>query len=162
MHDLSFTEWNEDLIADKLLDDSRLPASSDAVVVQILKENPKKIHALHKFEQKLFTHLGLPAPPPTPICPLGFTNDGLTCRRNVSVVPKPSYGRGVGRLPNNCGVGRQYDAGLCYPLGTTGYHGVGPVCYGSCPPQYTVNGLTCWRDHRYGFLNYPWSAGSPL
>jgi hypothetical protein len=146
VHDESFTEWNENLIANKLLNDSTLPGSSDALMVHVLQENPKKIHSLHEFEQKLFARLGLPAPRPTPICPPGFTDDGLTCRRDVSVVPKPSYGRGAGRPPNNCGAGRQYDAGLCYPLCVTGYHGVGPVCYGSCPPQYADDGLTCRRD----------------
>jgi hypothetical protein len=98
-------------------------------MVHVLQGNPKKIHTLHRFEQKLFAHLGLPPPPPTPICSPGFTNDGLTCRRDVSVVPKPRYGR---TLPNNCGAG---DAGLCCPLCVTGYHSVGPVCYGSCPQR---------------------------
>ena len=39
-----------------------------------------------------------------------------TCRCDVSVVPKPSYGHG--------GVGgKELDAGSCYPLCVTGYHG---------------------------------------
>ena len=146
VHDPSFTEWNENLIANKLLEDAELPGSSDALMVHILEENPKKIHSLHEFEEKLFARLGRSPPPPTPICPPFYTNDGFTCRRDVSVVSKPSYGRGVGQIPNQCGVGRELDAGLCYPLCITGYHGVGPVCWGSCPPDYHDDGLTCRRD----------------
>jgi hypothetical protein len=146
VHDASYTEWNENLIANKLLADSELRGSSDAFMVETLRENPKKIHSLHEFEQKLFARLGRDPPPPTPICPPGFTDDGLTCRRDVSVVAKPSYGRGAGKVPNQCGAGRELDAGLCYPLCVTGYHGVGPVCWGSCPPNYANDGLTCRRD----------------
>jgi len=84
--------------------------------------------------------------PSNPDLSPSYTNDGYTCRRDVSVVSKPSYGRGVGRVSNQCGAGRELDAGLCYPLCTTGYHGVGPVCWGSCPPDYRDDGLTCRRD----------------
>lgn len=146
VHDASFTEWNENLIANKLLADSELPGSSDALMVHILQENPKTIHSLHEFEQKLFAWLGRGSPPPTAICPPNYTDDGLTCRRDVSVVPKPSYDRGPGGPPYQCPVGEELDAGLCYPLCANGYHGVGPLCWGLCPPQYTDDGATCRRD----------------
>lgn len=42
----------------------------------------------------------------------------------------PSYGRGVGTVPNpDCGPGEEIDGGLCYGQCDPGYHGVGPVCW---------------------------------
>jgi hypothetical protein len=62
------------------------------------------------------------------------------------VINKPSYGRGVGTVPTNCGPGREYDAGLCYPPCATGFRGVGPVCWQTCPPGYSDDGATCRHD----------------
>ena len=42
---------------------------------------------------------------------------------------KSSYGRGVGTIPNDCGEGKEIDAGLCYPVCAPGYKGVGSVCW---------------------------------
>lgn len=78
-------------------------------------------------------------------CPTGFMNDGCTCRIDAWIFAKESYGRGVGRLPTDCGPGRVYDAGLCYPRCRAGFTGVGPVCWGRCPTGYDDHGATCYR-----------------
>src|SRR5687767_12795376 len=36
----------------------------------------------------------------------------LSC--GSTIIAKPSRGRGAGTPPNQCGAGREYDAGLCY------------------------------------------------
>jgi len=79
-------------------------------------------------------------------CPAGFQNDGCTCRIDAWIFAKESFGRGVGTIPTDCGPGRDYDAGLCYPRCRTGFTGVGPVCWGSCPEGYADHGATCYRD----------------
>jgi hypothetical protein len=77
-------------------------------------------------------------------CAEGYTDDGGTCRRDASIVAKSSYGRGVGTVPP-CEE-KEYDAGLCYMRCREGFHGVGPVCWGSCAEGYTDDGGTCRRD----------------
>lgn len=62
-------------------------------------------------------------------CPSGYINDGCTCRRDVSVVGKPSYGRGVGVAPSICSGGKMLEAGLCYSKCDPGYQGVGADCW---------------------------------
>jgi hypothetical protein len=79
-------------------------------------------------------------------CPAGFQNDGCTCRVDAWIFAKESFGRGAGTVPTDCGPGRQYDAGLCYPRCRPGFNGVGPVCWGSCPAGYADHGATCYRD----------------
>jgi hypothetical protein len=64
-------------------------------------------------------------------CPEGYKNDGCTCRIDAHIFIKSAYGRGVG-WPTNCAEGNEYDAGLCYAPCTTGYAGVGPVCWAEC------------------------------
>lgn len=65
-------------------------------------------------------------------CAAGYTNDGCTCRRNAHIFAKRSYGRGAGTVPNNCGSGKELDAGLCYTTCAAGWKGVGPVCHEKC------------------------------
>jgi hypothetical protein len=79
-------------------------------------------------------------------CPEGYTDDGAFCRRDAHIFAKSSYGRGVGRIPSDCGAGLENDAGLCYPLCAPGFDGVGPVCWGQCDPGYADHGATCYRD----------------
>jgi hypothetical protein len=57
-----------------------------------------------------------------------------------------SYGRGVGMVPTDCGLGHESDTGLCYPVCNPGYHGVGPICWGGCPADYHDDGATCRKD----------------
>jgi hypothetical protein len=82
------------------------------------------------------------------ICLAGYHDDGATCRKDVDIVKKSSYGRGVGTVPKSCDTGKDYDAGLCYAECRSGYHGVGPVCWESCKSGYHDDGATCRRDAR--------------
>ena len=76
-------------------------------------------------------------------CPSGYSNDGCTCRRDAQMFYKGSYGRGAGS-PMSCNSSLQYDGGLCYTPCASGYNGVGPVCWGSCPATYTIDdGALC-------------------
>lgn len=79
-------------------------------------------------------------------CPAGFQNDGCTCRRDAWIFAKESYGRGAGTVSTDCGPGRDYDGGLCYPRCRDGFNGVGPVCWGTCEAGYDDHGGTCYRD----------------
>jgi len=91
-------------------------------------------------------------------CPTGYSDDGGTCRRDVHIVTKSSYGRGIGTVPG-CGE-KEYDAGLCYNRCREGFHGVGPVCWGSCPTGYSDDGGTCRRDaHIFAKSSYGRGAG---
>ncbi len=76
-------------------------------------------------------------------CPSSYKNDGATCRRKGDVFAKKSYGRGAGKPLNSCPSSQEKDAGLCYKKCKTGYKGVGPVCWGSCPKDYVNDGATC-------------------
>jgi len=46
-------------------------------------------------------------------------------------------------MPNQCKDGDQLDAGLCYKDCEANYTGVGPVCWGTCPPEYNDIGALC-------------------
>eukprot|EP01087_Luapelamoeba_hula_P005849 TRINITY_DN1589_c0_g1_i1.p1 TRINITY_DN1589_c0_g1~~TRINITY_DN1589_c0_g1_i1.p1 ORF type:complete len:266 (+),score=4.92 TRINITY_DN1589_c0_g1_i1:31-798(+) len=66
-------------------------------------------------------------------CPDGMNTDGCLCSTPGHTFAKNSYGRGAG-VPMVCAAGLEYDAGLCYkPCVPGNYHGIGPVCWGSCP-----------------------------
>lgn len=78
-----------------------------------------------------------------PQCPKNWVDIGVSCT-------KPSYGRGVGTIPTGCPVGQEKDAALCYPNCQTGYSGVGPVCWGECPENFTDNGAFCLKPSAYG------------
>lgn len=71
-----------------------------------------------------------------PECPSGWTDIGVSCT-------KPSYGRGVGKIPTGCPEGQENDAGLCYDKCRENYHGVGPVCWGVCPAGFRDDGAFC-------------------
>lgn len=87
-------------------------------------------------------------------CPSGYTNAGAFCALNTPSVPsgykglsgldieKNSYGRGAGK-PMDCASGLQEDAALCYKQCNSGYYGVGPVCWESCPSGETDCGAGC-------------------
>ena len=84
----------------------------------------------------------------SPICPNGFSDIGVSCK-------KPNYARDVKPL-TRCAGGLQKDGALCYPACESGrspgyqqayngagprnnYKGVGPVCWQNCPIQQNVN-----------------------
>lgn len=79
-------------------------------------------------------------------CPSGYTDDGCFCRKDAHIFAKDTYGRGVGTVPNQCGSGRENDAGLCYPTCAAGYDGVGPVCWERCPSGFIDDGAFCRKD----------------
>jgi hypothetical protein len=59
---------------------------------------------------------------------------------------KESYGRGVGTIPG-CGPVMELDGGLCYPKAAQGFTGVGPVAWGTCPPEFPFNcGAGCAKN----------------
>lgn len=72
----------------------------------------------------------------TPVCPAGMTDIGISCQ-------KSTYDRGVGRIPDCSGNTPVKDAGLCYKGCKSGYYGVGPVCWASCPSGWTDCGAMC-------------------
>jgi hypothetical protein len=119
---------------------------ADRQMLDVLRKNPRTIHSLYAFKKALHTAVGWPAPPEPAACPKGYTNDGLTCRKDVVVQAKPSYGRGVGTPPKSCKENEDYDAGLCYADCKSGYKGVGPVCWGKCETGAHDDGATCRKD----------------
>jgi len=81
-------------------------------------------------------------------CPSGFSNDGCTCRIDVSVYAKDSYGRGAGS-PMGCTSSQQEDAALCYPYCKAAWDGVGPVCWQQCSSTFPINsGAICCKTQQ--------------
>ena len=119
---------------------------ADRQMLDVLRKNPRTIHSLYAFKAKLAAAVGWPPVPEPAACPKDYTNDGLTCRKDVVVQGKPSYGRGVGTPPKSCKENEDYDAGLCYAECKPGYKGVGPVCWGKCETGYHDDGATCRKD----------------
>lgn len=77
-------------------------------------------------------------------CGQGYADHGATCYQFPGFYFKASYGRGVGTVPTDCGAGRQYDAGLCYPVCQSEFYGVGPVCWKTCKDYSPVDcGAAC-------------------
>jgi len=156
-----FLDFNEDQIATRLMNMAQaIPVAPGAAVdtrhkfmVDLFINNPGVLHTLQQFEAAYCAALavanafcaGGASSRTAPSCPPGYTDDGLTCRKE-NILAKPSQGRGVGAVPTNCGPGKELDAGLCYPLCPAGMRGVGPVCWQICPPGYNDDGATCRRD----------------
>ena len=107
------------------------------VVKKIVKKASKA--AVSKFEQEIDQYTSAPA--------------------ESSFCWKKSYGRGVGRLPKDCGANKEYDAGLCYKLCPKGYRGIGPVCWKGWKPKGRGVGKipkACLDDKQYqAGLCYP-------
>jgi hypothetical protein len=62
----------------------------------------------------------------------------LSCAKNV-IIGNPQTG--------SC-PGQQKDAGLCYPICRTGFAGVGPVCWGQPPPNWSECGMGAAKDSK--------------
>jgi hypothetical protein len=165
--DAPLLDWNEDLISQRL--NALSTATSPSFMVQVLERNPGEIHSIREFERKYCQVATLPnhhcRSDRTPVrseprsCPPDFHDDGATCRFE-NIRAKPSYGRGVGGVPTNCGTGRVYDAGLCYPTCRAGFTGVGPVCWQGCPAGLRDDGAFCAKPEPYGRGGgYPWQFG---
>ena len=80
-------------------------------------------------------------------CPPGYADDGCTCRIDPADFAKGSYGRGAG-VPLHCTSSQEEQAGLCYTPCSSGYDGVGPVCWGECSGDYSYacGSLACASD----------------
>lgn len=79
--------------------------------------------------------------PPLPDCKGLGLNGGvdLSCAKKL-VIGKTSLA--------GCHVGKESDAGLCYPICKTGYSGVGPVCWGSTPKGWVGCGMGAAVDSK--------------
>ncbi len=80
------------------------------------------------------------------VCPAGYADDGLTCRKDPIVYSKTIYQRGVGSLPA-CIAGEENIAGICYGKCPTGQKAAGLICAASCPSGYRDDGLFCNGDY---------------
>lgn len=70
-------------------------------------------------------------------CTGGTTDAGFFCTKN-SYVQAP--------ITPSCGQ-KEYDAGLCYDACKTGYNGIGPVCWGTCPSAMSTDcGAMCGKN----------------
>jgi hypothetical protein len=146
--------WVEGYVANSLMDiEDQLVTTNGLTreqaqrqMLDTLRRNPRTIHSLYAFKKSLAALVGWAAPPEPAKCPKDYTNDGLTCRKDVVTQSKPSYGRGAGTVPKSCASGEQLDTGLCYPLCRTEYHGAGPMCWGNCPEGFHDDGMTCRKD----------------
>ena len=68
--------------------------------------------------------------------------------------------KGASPALGDCWAGAEKDAALCYNRCREGFHGVGPVCWGSCPTGYSDDGGTCRRDaHIFAKSSYGRGAG---
>jgi hypothetical protein len=164
---VEYMDWNEIRVTNRL---AELGGSAGpAQMVRVLTSNPKSIHSLYEFEQKYCKLVSLPntyctadhkpkrAHPPS--CPPKYIDDGATCRLD-NIKAKPSHTRGAGVVPKDCGEGRDYDTGLCYPKCRDGYKGAGPVCWQSCAPGFRDDGAFCAKPQPYGRgVGYPWKVG---
>ncbi len=82
-------------------------------------------------------------------CPSGYIDDGALCRKDAHIYAKHTYGRGAGS-PMSCSGGLEQSGALCYPKCRSGFDGVGPVCWGSCPATQPFNcGAACARTEEH-------------
>mmetsp|Transcript_6124 Transcript_6124/g.7337 ORF Transcript_6124/g.7337 Transcript_6124/m.7337 type:complete len:425 (-) Transcript_6124:139-1413(-) len=71
----------------------------------------------------------------SPDCPKGMTDIGISCA-------KDSYSRTAG-TPLTCHEGTELSGALCYPPCDHKADGIGPVCWGKCPPSTKECGALC-------------------
>lgn len=75
----------------------------------------------------------------SPDCPEGMSDIGVSCAKN-------SYGRGTGSFAT-CAEGKLKSAGRCFDEECrSGFTGVGPICWGSCPSTYRSCGPLCLQN----------------
>jgi len=61
-------------------------------------------------------------------CPIGYIDDGCTCRDDLTVKFKKTYSRGMG-VALQCQSDKEYEFGFCYKKCKPGYTSIGPLCY---------------------------------
>ena len=62
---------------------------------------------------------------------------------------KKAYGRGIGKLKTICPADKEKDDLLCYPKCRDGYSGVGPVCWQTCPSDFSDALTFCNKPSSY-------------
>jgi hypothetical protein len=97
------------------------------------------------------------------ICPSGWTDHGLLCNNGkvlAQLCQNLKLGFAAGLSPscpksiiigdpvirNVCPGKKEYNAGLCYDPCTTGYFGIGPVCWGQVPKGWVECGMGAAKD----------------
>lgn len=71
---------------------------------------------------------------------------------------KPTYGRGAGTIPGECGPGEDRESGLCYKACPPGFVGVATHCHQACPQGFKSAGLldaTCTKPDKFPRNAYP-------
>jgi len=53
-------------------------------------------------------------------------------------------------MGGSCPRGTVKQVGLCYPPCREEFRGVGPICWGVCPPGFTDFGISCVKPKPYG------------
>lgn len=139
-------DWNERLVANRLLDLLAAPNIDRSAMIAALESNPGAVHSLHDFEVALAAGLSLPPFPAPPSCPPGWADLGTTCQRPATTVGKDSYIRGYGQATASCGGFMERQNDLCYTPCASGYEGNGPVCWQRCPSGYIDDGASCRLD----------------
>ena len=75
---------------------------------------------------------------------------------------KPTYGRGVGTIPGECGAGQNKESGLCYTACPAGSTGVLTACHQNCPQGFgsvTAIDVSCSKPAKFPRAAYPLAAG---
>jgi hypothetical protein len=76
--------------------------------------------------------------------------ESLTYKEDIQGCWLKAYGRGVGKPIHTCTDPNEKDGLLCYPKCKSGYLGVGPVCWQSCPDKFRDDGAFCFKPDSYG------------
>ena len=77
---------------------------------------------------------------------------------------KPTYARGAGTIPGECGPGEQREAGLCYKVCPAGFVGLGTACHQACPEGFKSAGLldkTCTKPDAFVRTGFPTTGNGP-
>ena len=78
---------------------------------------------------------------------------------NTDFCYKPSYDRGVGKIPTECPAGKVNHAGLCYDDCISGFSDHGTLtCSRDCPSGYTDMGLTCHFNGDASYSPVHWNS----
>ena len=78
---------------------------------------------------------------------------------NTDFCYKPSYDRGVGKVPTECPAGKVNNAGLCYDVCKDGFSDKGTAtCTRDCPSGYTDTGLMCHYNGDASYSPVHWDS----
>ena len=95
-----------------------------------------------------------------PKCKSGYNNFGCCiCRPSVPNCPSLNLNPGIDLscakkiiigdpVTGTCSSGQDKNAGICYPACSSGYHGVGPVCWGGPPSGWVDCGMGAAKDSK--------------